>query len=282
MKESDTALLYRTHSSSPGDREALEDYFRLSVSCSDLYREWGLADPNFREKVVGVEGLRLLRQDPGEALIAFICSSNNNVTRISAMLNRMCESFGSPLGEAGGVIHYAFPTLAVLAGNKVEATLRGLGFGYRAAYVQQTAQMIMEQLGGEAWLQSLRHASYETARSDLQRLPGVGPKVADCVCLMGLDKLQAVPVDTHVLRIAERDYGLKKEGRGVSAGYYKRVGDMFHSVFGSTAGWAQAVSGIHIPCCRVGLIYPPTMLSSWEDMMTGQGCHGAVTMMMSL
>lgn len=244
LKESDTALLYCTQSQSPGDRETLEDYFRLSVSCSDLYREWGLSDPNFRAKVVGVEGLRLLRQDPGEALIAFICSSNNNVTRISAMLNRMCERFGTPLGDAGGVVHYAFPALEVLAEKKVEATLRGLGFGYRAGYVQQTAHMITEELGGEVWLQGLRSAPYETARSELQRLPGVGPKVADCVCLMGLDKLEAVPVDTHVLRIAERDYGLNNGGRGVSGNHYRRVGDMFHSVFGSTAGWAQAVSCI--------------------------------------
>lgn len=234
-------MLYRTSTPSSGDRDALEDYFRLSVSCTDLYREWGLADCNFRSKVVGVEGLRLLRQDPVEALVAFICSSNNNVPRISTMLNRMCEALGSQLGEVGGVTCYAFPSLSTLAGKDVESTLRRLGFGYRAGYVQQAAQMIVDQLGGEAWLHALRPAPYEAAKSELKRLPGVGPKVADCVCLMGLDKLEAVPVDTHVLRIAERDYGLKKEGKSLSVNYYQRVGDMFRSVFGNTAGWAQAV-----------------------------------------
>lgn len=158
------------------------------------------------------------------------------------MLNRMCERYGSPLGEVGGVTYYAFPPLVALGGTKVETTLRELGFGYRAGYVQRSAQIITEELGGETWLQSLRTVPYGVARSELQRLPGVGPKVADCVCLMGLDKLEAVPVDTHVLKIAERDYGLKREGKGVSSDHYKRVGDMFNSVFGRTAGWAQAVS----------------------------------------
>lgn len=32
-------------------------------------------------------------------------------------------------------------------------------------------------------------------------------KVADCICLMALDKPQAVPVDVHVWQIAQRDYG---------------------------------------------------------------------------
>lgn len=37
-------------------------------------------------------------------------------------------------------------------------------------------------------------------------LPGVGPKVADCVCLMSLDKHDAIPIDTHIWQIAVRDY----------------------------------------------------------------------------
>ena len=146
-------------------------------------------------------------------------------------------------------MYYAFPALGTLAGKTVEAALRGLGFGYRAGYVHRSAQMIMEELGGEAWLLSLRTAPYGAAWNELQRLPGVGPKVADCVCLMGLDKLEAVPVDTHVLRIVERDYGLKREGKGTSADYYRRVGEMFNLVFGKTAGWAQAVSGFVVCAC---------------------------------
>lgn len=74
----------------------------------------------------------------------------------------------------------------------------------------------------------------------LQELPGVGPKVADCVCLMGLGKLEAVPIDTHIMRVAVRDYGLKLP-RSLTSRAYSAVGEHFRSVLGEKAGWAQAV-----------------------------------------
>uniref|UniRef100_A0A8C3SNT4 DNA-(apurinic or apyrimidinic site) lyase n=1 Tax=Chelydra serpentina TaxID=8475 RepID=A0A8C3SNT4_CHESE len=113
-----------------------------------------------------------------------------------------------------------------------ERRLRALGFGYRAKFVSQSAQAVLRQFGAEG-LHQLRRTPYPEARRLLCTLPGVGAKVADCVCLMALDKAEAVPVDTHVWQIARRDYGLAL-GPGPR--------NFFRRLWGPYAGWAQAVS----------------------------------------
>lgn len=67
----------------------------------------------------------------------------------------------------------------------------------------------------------------------------VGPKVADCIALFSMDKPSCIPVDTHVLQIATRDYGLKI--KTLNAKTYASIGDTFEKVFGEHAGWAHSV-----------------------------------------
>lgn len=184
----------------------------LQVQLCFLYAQWSEADANFRERAAHYQGVRLLRQDPFEALIAFICSANNNIARISKMLHRLCETFGRHLGHSGGQDYHSFPSPEALAADGVEQKLRELGFGYRAKYVQQSARLVSEKPSGVLWLHSLRGRPYREAWAALKELPGVGDKVADCVCLMALDKMEAVPVDTHVLELAGRDYGAGRTG----------------------------------------------------------------------
>ncbi|XP_052576133.1 N-glycosylase/DNA lyase isoform X3 [Peromyscus californicus insignis] len=129
-------------------------------------------------------------------------------------------------------------------GPEVEAHLRKLGLGYRARYVCASAKAILEEHGGPAWLQQLRAAPYEDAHKALYTLPGVGTKVADCICLMALDKPQAVPVDVHVWQIAQRDYGWHpntSQAKGPSPLANKELGNFFRNLWGPYAGWAQAV-----------------------------------------
>ena len=89
----------------------------------------------------------------------------------------------------------------------------------------------------------MREAPYAEAHEALLELPGVGPKVADCICLMSLDKAEAVPVDTHVWQIAQRDYGFGKGGKTktLTKATYDAVGEHFRKVFGKEAGWAHSV-----------------------------------------
>ncbi|XP_055562536.1 N-glycosylase/DNA lyase isoform X4 [Falco cherrug] len=228
----------------PGDAETdqiLRDYFQLDVGLPALYRAWGAADPLFRKVAADFPGVRVLRQDPVECLLSFICTSNNHVSRITGMIERLCRTFGRRLCRLDARPFHAFPSLSALTGTDAEARLRALGFGYRAKFVSGTARAVAEGLGAEG-LRQLRTVPYAEARRVLCTLPGVGTKVADCVCLMALDKAEAVPVDTHVWRIARQRYGMALGGRSLSPRAHQEIGDFFRGLWGPRAGWAQAVS----------------------------------------
>ncbi|NXW91078.1 OGG1 lyase, partial [Alopecoenas beccarii] len=219
----------------------LRDYFQLDVGLPALYRTWGAADPLFRKVAKDFPGVRVLRQDPVECLLSFICTSNNHISRITAMIERLCCAFGRRLCHLDTRPVHAFPSLSALAGADAEARLRALGFGYRAKFVSGSARAIAEGLGAEGLCQ-LRAAPYAEARRVLCALPGVGTKVADCVCLMALDKAEAVPVDTHVWRIARQRYGAVLGGKSLTPRAHQEIGDFFRKLWGPRAGWAQAVS----------------------------------------
>ncbi|XP_068763178.1 N-glycosylase/DNA lyase isoform X2 [Struthio camelus] len=220
----------------------LRDYFQLDVGLPVLYRAWGAADPHFRRVAADFPGVRVLRQDPVECLLSFICTSNNHISRITAMIERLCRTFGRRLCRLDSQPFHAFPAPQALAGAEAEARLRALGFGYRAKFVSQSARAIAEELGTDG-LCRLRHAPYAEARKVLRSLPGVGAKVADCVCLMALDKAEAVPVDTHVWQIARQHYGpaLGASAKSLTARVHEEIGDFFRGLWGPYAGWAQAV-----------------------------------------
>ena len=145
--------------------------------------------------------LRVLRQDPWECLAAFVCSQNANMVRIKQLVASLAK-FGDPLDNRTRL--YAFPNPEVIAGIEVDV-LRELRFGYRAPYLVQTARIVDEN---GPWLWSLRDATYDDAKRELLELPGVGPKVADCVLAYSLDKGESFPIDVHVMRAMQRLYDL--------------------------------------------------------------------------
>jgi len=255
--------------SSPSESDSQEDdtldlikhYFNLTPNLTALYQQWSASDANFAKKAPIFTGVRILKQDAWEALVGFICSSNNNIARISQMIHKLCVNYGTLLGDLDGEAYHDFPGPQALAEDGVEAKLRSLGFGYRAKYLYRTACTVVSK--PEGWLDSLRNPEspvlgakatsgdawaaegregYRRAHEELLALQGVGPKVADCVCLMGLGWGEAVPVDTHVWQIAQRDY---KFGKGKHASLtkqtYDAVGSKFRSLWGQEAGWAHSV-----------------------------------------
>lgn len=169
----------------------------------------------------------------------------------------MCKHYGPFIGQIGEESFYDFPTPNALTGKNVESHLRELGFGYRAKYIAETSRIVAHEKPGE-WLESLRnpanpgfgipnvpdnqHATYKDAHEQLLSLTGVGPKVADCVCLMGLGWGESVPVDTHVWQIAQRDYKFgKSKTKTFNKAMYDAVGDHFRGLWGDYAGWAHSV-----------------------------------------
>ena len=157
-------LEYWVHPASPNedtDAATLHDYFRLDHSLRSLYKQWATTDTNFALKSASCHGVRLLNQHPLESLVAFICSSNNNIQRIHSMMTQLAEAFGTHLGCHGDQDYYTFPSLLSLCAEGVEHQLRGLGFGYRAKYVHQTALKLSHELGGEKWLEDLKKLPYQ-------------------------------------------------------------------------------------------------------------------------
>lgn len=145
-------------------------------------------------------GLRILRQDPWEALCSFILSQCNNIPRIRGIILRLCTLYGNHIrGDA-----YAFPAPERLAAAS-EAELRSaLRCGYRAPYLLAAARAVA---GGALDLDVLRGLPTAEAKLCLTALPGVGEKVANCMLLFGLGKLDAFPVDVWMRRTVNALYG---------------------------------------------------------------------------
>ncbi|KAG5950842.1 hypothetical protein E4U53_004317 [Claviceps sorghi] len=243
-----------------GTEELLRRYFSLSLNLSALYDQWSEADANFKKKAPEFTGVRILSQDAWEALICFICSSNNNISRISQMVHKLCNHYGPLIGYIGDEPMHDFPTPEALTGRNVESHLRELGFGYRAKYIANTARVVALEKPAY-WLESHRNPrhpgpnmsranpapitndlTYKAAHEALLSLTGVGPKVADCVCLMGLGWGESVPVDTHVWQIAQRDYKFgKTKTKTFNKAMYDAIGDHFRQIWGDYAGWAHSV-----------------------------------------
>jgi N-glycosylase/DNA lyase len=206
----------------------LAEYFRLDVSLEQLYENWSKCDENFAQISPKFPGVRILRQNPIENLFSFICSSNNNISRISKMVENLCQKYGHKLFDSKtiGTI-YSFPDINSLAEDSVESELRALGFGYRSKFINRTAKMILdlEPKSPENWLKSLQSMSYENAKKELMKMPGIGAKVADCICLMSLNHLNAIPVDTHVHQIAANNYLPElKKNKSLTDRHYRLIG----------------------------------------------------------
>ena len=170
--------------------------------------------------------------------------TSNFSFRISSMVEKMCNNFGKKICQIDKQNYNDFPTINALSTPKVEDFLRSQGFGYRAAYIAKTAKKIKD-LGGETWLKTLHKkngASYLKAREELTTLPGVGPKVADCISLMSLGHLEAIPVDTHIFQVAQAMYmpHLEKQ-KTVTPRIHEEVSNYLRELWGPLAGWAQAV-----------------------------------------
>ncbi|KAK9805430.1 hypothetical protein WJX73_005270 [Symbiochloris irregularis] len=247
-------LLYKVLARGPQavpaeDEAVLVDFFNLNVSLQQLSKQW-VADQRFRAVHPFFPGARVLRQDPLDCLFQFVCSSNNHISRIHGMVDRLCTAYGTPLtpvasacdDSAAGqepATHFAFPTLEQLS-KATEEELRAAGFGYRAKFITgSVAELMAKPGGGQAWLHSLRQVPYPEASAALCSLPGVGPKVAACVCLFSLDKHQAIPVDTHVWQLATRYYTPNLKGKTLNPKIMVAVEQAFEQAFGSHCGWAH-------------------------------------------
>lgn len=150
------------------------------------------------------DGIRILKQDPWEALISFIISQNNNIPRIKKIITRLCESFGTKIIDG----YFAFPTLNQLENVTIE-DLAILKCGFRDKYIIDAIQKVKNK---EIILNDLYEMPIEEAKAKLMTIKGVGKKVADCTLLYGFGRTECFPVDTWIKKTMVKHFpnGLPK------------------------------------------------------------------------
>lgn len=199
------------------------NYFDLGRDYATLFSD--CKDVALKEGRQYAQGLRVLRQQPFETLISFIISANNNLKRIRGIVERICEAYGTPFLYEGKTYH-AFPTPAQLAAA-TETQLKECGSGYRAPYILGSAQKVADGFA----LEKLFDLPYKEAKAQLVQLPGVGPKVADCVLLFSYAKTEAFPADVWIKRVLRVLYNFQGNEKETCAFAIEK--------FGECAGIAQ-------------------------------------------
>lgn len=195
--------------------------------------------------------LRIIRQDPYQCMISFITSANSNIRRITDNLARMAETFGRPVDAGGGAgVMHLFPAASALAGATIRE-IQKCGVGYRAAYIKEASEMVES---GEVNFGRIKQMKdYDDMMDAMLAIPGVGNKVADCIMLFSLERLDAFPLDRWMLRVLSTRYSGVFGSRGSHAvsssplsplGHltdkrYRAAHNKIAEYFGPYAGYAQ-------------------------------------------
>ena len=231
VREVEGGIAFATADDDAGMPESrLRDYFSLDDDLHEVYSALS-HDEGLREAFDRYRGMRILRQDPWETTLSFLCAQNSNVLRITRNVEDMCRAFGRPLSLEGST-RYTYPTPHALA-EAGEQALRDLGLGYRARYIVSAAERVAK---GEIDLVALRDATYADALEALMTFDGVGDKVANCIMLFCMDKPEAFPVDTHIRQILRERY---PRARRVKSSDIRRVRVWAQEHFAPFAGYAN-------------------------------------------
>jgi len=205
------------------DESFLTRFFRLDEDLDSILKEID-RDPMIHRAIQAYRGMRLIRQDPWECLLSFLCSSAKAIPHIRSMIEALCRSAGKKILR-GNYISYDFPEPFCI---KDALQLNQVRAGFRAHYLFEVNRCIDRNR-----LHALKRLSYEEARTALMGLSGVGKKVADCVLLYSLDFLRAFPIDTWIKK------GLQKAYFHGSRVGEKAMENFVSDHFGRYAGYAQ-------------------------------------------
>lgn len=200
-------------------REDLRQFFRLDEDHSAMLGTLPLdGDPYLARCVERFPGLRILRQPIEEVLLTFLCSSNKQITQIRRMIGKLCERWGEEVYPGW----FSYPQWKTLAEVNLD-DLAACGTGYRGKYIFECARLLAEAPG---FFTSLTATGYRDAKAELMHLPGVGPKVADCILLYGGGYYESFPLDTWILKAMIHRYGknqsTKREMEAFASGYFGR------------------------------------------------------------
>lgn len=221
---------------SNGAKADFESLFRLDWDAEEVEREVASIGPELVPYFDALRGLRLMRpSSASETFFCFLCTPNNNISRITSMIEKLAQC-GEQFDEVEGMPIYRFPSAERIAAIP-EAELRAQGFGYRGGTIPSIARQVLDR--GENWIESLKTVDYPEAHATLLELKGIGPKLADCIALFALDKTEAVPVDTHLWQAFTRLYRPEWTGAALTDARYRQAAGEFRARFGKLSGWAH-------------------------------------------
>jgi len=211
------------------------DFFREKDNLEEILRLIS-KDKTTKQAVKKYYGLRLLRQDPFQCFISFIVSSNSNIQKIKTCLENICKNFGEKI-IFDNKEFFLFPEPKILASASIQE-IKKCGTGYRSNFIISASDMVFS---GKINFEYLKKYEYFKAKEIISTVPGVGNKVADCVLLFSLDKLEAFPLDRWMIRILGKYYPkiFELSTKTITNRQYEILHEKIINYFGPYAGYAQ-------------------------------------------
>ena len=201
------------------------DLFNLEQNYDKIIHE--TKDEYLIEAYSKYSGLKLMKVDLWQTIIGFVCSSNANIPKIKNNLKLISEFFGEVI-ELDNKKYYTFPKPGKI--DDIELLIKAKT-GYRSKYIYAINSIINEDPN---YLQKLEKLTYLESKNELMKLPGVGPKVADCICLFGLGHTEAFPIDTWIKKALEDIYLKEKVSN-------KELSEFVEKNFGENKGIKQQI-----------------------------------------
>lgn len=210
-----------------GDIEEIcKDYFDLGRNYSDIKKILRENDENMKIASEYGYGIRILHQDPWEMIISFIISAANNIPRISKTIENISKAYGKEI-TYNQISYYLFPTAEELSKATAD-DLRKLNLGFRDKYVFEATRRVND---GEVNIENLEKMTTLDARKELMKIPGIGAKVADCILLFSMGRVESFPVDTWIKKVMSELY--------VDSTNITKINQYASQRFGKYAGIAQ-------------------------------------------
>lgn len=201
-------------------KEHVEQLFGLDKNYDEILKKLS-EDKTLKEAVKKYNGLRIMKRDPWETLISFQCSIMSNIKKIQLNMNKLAEAFGKPM-VLDRITMHSFPSPGEI--NDLQK-IKNCATGFRAKYIH-AANNIVDDKKMEKW----GELEYEKLIEELDKIPGVARKVADCVALFGYGRGEAFPIDVWMER-AMKPYTYKTK--------HDEIRKIAIEKWGKHAGYAQ-------------------------------------------
>ncbi len=232
VKEDENKIVFSGVCKDGDFKEFIKQYFDLETDYLVYKEKLSQVDRYLKESIEFGSGIRLLKQDLWECIISFIISANNNIPRIKKIIEKLSLNYGEKI-EFNNNIYYSFPSPERLSKATIE-DLRKMGLGFRDKRIYNTTKMILEKQIDLEKISNMENT--HLMREELLKLDGVGPKVADCILLFALKRMDVFPIDVWVRRVMNDLYIHNENEEKVNK---KELLDLAESKFLGLQGIAQ-------------------------------------------